>query len=167
MIVVMARRLTGLGGFGFQVEWENLDGDAEVARRVVTFLEDRRLLYSYLDMEDAVHCIRSVLAIREFLTNELASRSVGRSLGTSLRAMRTGCRAFLEKAGPDGRVFREESRIGIHPFDVALGELRALFGMQLTLVVAAYDLDVEPDLRALMPPPLDDDGSLIDWLPGF
>lgn len=66
---------------------------------MVTFLEDRRLLYSYRDMEDEVHCIRSALAIREFLTNELASHSVGRSLGASLRAMRAGCRAFLEKAG--------------------------------------------------------------------
>jgi hypothetical protein len=46
-----------------------------VARRIITFLEDRRVLYNPYHMEDPRHCIQSVIEIRQFLTAELSNLS--------------------------------------------------------------------------------------------
>jgi hypothetical protein len=81
--------------------------------------------------------------------------------------MRAGCRAFVEAAGPNGDRFRYRSAVHTDWFSLALGELRAVFGVQLASIAAAYNLDVEESLRAIMPPALDDDGRAIDWMPGF
>ena len=62
----MAYRATGVGGFGFSVNWEKVPGDKEVARRVVTFLEDRRLLFGERHREDELHCVLSATEIRKF-----------------------------------------------------------------------------------------------------
>ena len=48
----MPYRPTGIGGFGFSVNWEKVPGDEEVARQVITFLEDRRLLFGKRHGED-------------------------------------------------------------------------------------------------------------------
>ena len=163
----MPYKMTGLGAFGLSVDWERIDGDEATACRLVAFLEDRRLLFGPRHCKDELHCVRSALEIRAFLTNEIANGTVGRSLSASLRAMRAGCRAFVEAAGPDGCNFRHRDAVNTDWFSLALGEMRALFGVQLAVVAASYDLDVEPELRTIMPPATDDDGAPLDWMPGF
>ena len=97
----MPYRPTGAGAFGFSLNWEKIPGDKEVARRVITFLEDRRLLFGDRHNEDEMECVYSAIEIRRFLTEELTKAKPGRSLDESLRAMRTAMRAFVEAAGPD------------------------------------------------------------------
>jgi hypothetical protein len=72
----MPKRLTGFGvsgplGLGFSVQWDYAEGDEEVARRVIIFLEDRRLLFGERHLEDEMHCLQSAIEIRYFLTTEL------------------------------------------------------------------------------------------------
>jgi hypothetical protein len=43
-----------------------------------------------------------VLEIRRFLTAEIGKLDDGSEFASSLRAMRTACRKFLERAGVDG-----------------------------------------------------------------
>lgn len=45
------------------------------------------------------YCIESVLEIRRFLTDVLASGGVAGDLAGHLRAMRAGCRKFLDEMG--------------------------------------------------------------------
>lgn len=45
-----------------------------VARRVIRFLEDQRVLYNPSELEQPDHCVQSVLDIRRFLTAELAAK---------------------------------------------------------------------------------------------
>ena len=71
----MPYRPTGVGGFGFSVNWEKVPGDKDVARRVVTFLEDRRLLFGERQGENTRYSVGSALEIRRFLTEELAVAS--------------------------------------------------------------------------------------------
>jgi hypothetical protein len=101
---------TGIGGFGFSVNWEKVPGDEDVARRVIIFLEDRRLLFGRRHCEDELDCVHSAIEIRKFLTDELTRAKSGRSLADVLRAMRVAARAFVDAAGPDARNFRYRGR---------------------------------------------------------
>jgi hypothetical protein len=56
-----------LGG----VSWQSSDLEVSAARRVIAYLEDRRVLYAPEEMEVASHCVQSVLEIRHFLSGEL------------------------------------------------------------------------------------------------
>jgi DNA-binding FadR family transcriptional regulator len=73
------------------------------ARRVIAFLEDRRVLYSPGEMEMPQHGVHSVLEIRRFLSSELGKLDAKSEFAASLRAMRAACRKFLERVGTDGR----------------------------------------------------------------
>ena len=42
-----------------------------VARKVITFLEDRRVLFVVYELESPSHCAESIVKIREFLTEQL------------------------------------------------------------------------------------------------
>ncbi len=156
----IASRLTGLSTPVFGVSWKPEPSDVEKARRVVTFLEDRRVLYVPSMMEVPDHCVRSVLEIRRFLTEELQALPPGSPLAEPLRAMRAASRKFLAYSDrwPDPEEFSPEW--GAHwpdwEFNQALGELRGVFGVHLAALAAAYGLDVEDELASIIPPADDD-----------
>lgn len=156
-----------IGTSGLSVQWEKADGDADAARRVVSFLEDRRVLFGKRHCEDEVYCVRSALEIRRFLTTQLGHGGMSRSLRTSLGAMRSGCREFIEAAGPDASNFRHRQSVQADPFSMALGKLQGLFGLHVAILAAAYNIEVEAELRSIMHPAQDDDGAPLDWMPGF
>jgi hypothetical protein len=66
-----ANRLNGLSIASLGVQWSPKPTDSEVARRVIRFLEDRRVLYNDYAFEEPGHCIQSVVEIRRFLTEEM------------------------------------------------------------------------------------------------
>src|ERR1035441_6051894 len=84
----MTYRPTGIGAFGFSVNWEKVPGDEEVASRAIIFLEDRRLLFGKRHSGDERECLHSAIMSRSFLTDELSKAKAGKSLAESLRAMR-------------------------------------------------------------------------------
>jgi hypothetical protein len=156
----MPYRPTGIGGFGFSINWETVPGDEEVARRVITFLEDRRVLFGIRYMEDELYCVDSANQIRHFLTDQLSQAKPGKSLATSIRAIRAAVRAFVEAAGVEARNFRYH-RTGAMTdvFSLALGELRSRVGLQIALIADQYGIEVEDDLAQILPPAQDDDPS--------
>lgn len=125
-------RLTGISSPIFGVSWNPPAADVTVARRVVSFLEDRRVLYADESIEVVEHCVRSVIEIRHYLTSEI--QHLGESeLSGSLRAMRAACRKFLDCVDDDrGAVIRyglHEGHWASWRFGGALGELRGVFGV--------------------------------------
>lgn len=153
-------RLTGLSSPVFGVSWNPPEPHVHVARRVVTFLEDRRVLFVPSEMEVPDHCVRSVLEIRRFLTTELQSLDGHSELADSLRALRAASRKFMNAVGarPDIIVF------GAHPghwasweFNGALGELRGVFGVHIARLAAAHGLDVAGELASILPSIADQD----------
>jgi len=160
----MPYRPTGAGGFGFSVNWEKVPGDEEVARRVITFLEDRRLLFGKRHMEDEMDCVHSAIEMRHFLTGELSRAKAGKSLAECIRAIRTALRAFADAAGPGAINFRHRTAVQADEFSLALGELRSRVGLQIALIADQYGIEVEDSLAQILPPAVDDDPSFI---PGF
>ncbi len=136
-------RLTGVSIGPIGASWEQIKTERDKAQRLVTFLEDRRVLYGPFDFEMPDHCIQSVLEIRRFLTAELQDLPARSKLAGHLRAMRASCRKFLDML-PDGRVPQMV-------FLTSLGELRGVLGLHLAVIAAQYELDVEDELSSIFP----------------
>jgi hypothetical protein len=156
----IANRLTGISTPFGGASWQPAELEIAGARRVIAFLEDRRVLYDPCEMEVPDHCVRSVIEIRHCLTEELGKLEGCSELAASLRAMRAACRKFLERVGTDGREgIRYASGGGVQSwtFGSALGELRGTFGVHVAKIAAAFKLDVEDKLAAILPANADAD----------
>lgn len=151
----IANRLTGISTPLVGVSWQPSELETSAARRVIAFLEDRRVLYAPDEMEVPEHCVHSVLDIRRFLTAELGKLDSASEFAASLRAMRAACRKFLERVGANGR----EATLYAHhrghwaswTFYSALGELRGGFGVHLARIAAQFQLDIEDRLASILP----------------
>ena len=160
----MTYRVTGIGAFGLSLNWEKVDGDKQIAQNVIAFLEDRRVLFVDRRGEDETYCVRSAMASREFLTEQLAQAKPGKSLATSIRTMRTAFRHFVEVGGPDGRDFRHRPHgyWDADPFSLALGELRGQVGQHVLLIAYHYGIEVEDELAAILPVIADDEAGELE-----
>ena len=149
----IASRLTGISCPVFGVSWNPSQSHVTVARKVISFLEDRRVLYNPYHMEDPNHCVQSVIEIRRFLTTELGNLTDDDGLPQSLRAMLASCRKFLDTVQGSNRRIIVHSEMHSGPgnwvFNSALGELRGIIGIH---VAAQHRLDVNGDLVSILPP---------------
>lgn len=158
----LVSRLTGLsvGLDGLGVSWNPPTDERDQVRRLLTFLEDRRVLYVAEYLEVPSHVSVSVLEIRKEITATLQKLPESSKAANILKAMRAACRKFLEEDYPD---FRHVYIAGPHPvrnhgrngelpgFFVALGELRAVFGIHIARLAYEYQIDLEEELTAILP----------------
>jgi hypothetical protein len=147
------RRLSGVEAYGLAAQWEFVEDDNEVARELILYLEDRRLLFGLRHVEDEQHCVQSALEIRKELGRLLARAKPGKQLESSMRAIQAACRDFLTAAGRDGERFRGGFIApGMDPFAVALTELRIRVGIHVALVADFYNsIEIGEDLRKIIP----------------
>lgn len=149
----IASRLTGIDVLGFGVSFAAPEPEVTAARRVLAYLEDRRVLFAPYHLEIEDQCINSVLDMRRFLTSEIGQQDDGSRLVGHLRAMRAACHKFLRDSGPGGARIHMSRWHG--PFDseffLALGELRATIGFHVAAVAVRYGLDVEGELSDVLP----------------
>ncbi len=121
-------------------------------RKLVNFLEDRRVLFNPFALEVEWQVVESVTQIRVRLTEVLDELSEGSPGAAPVKAMRAACRRFLDEPHP--RLPHIGPRWG-HPdgngFLVALGELRATVGTHLAFLATQYGIDVEGDLASVLP----------------
>lgn len=149
------KRITGISTPIFGVSWNPEKTERDAARQVISYLEDRRVLYTPSEMECPDHCVQSVLQIRQFLTTKIGETPENTELSNSLRAMRAACRKFLnETDDPHGDIVRFGFQMGHFAswkFLSALGELRGVFGIHTAKIAVAYGIDVEKELATIMP----------------
>jgi hypothetical protein len=158
----IANRLTGISTPLGGISWQGTELEVSAARRVISFLEDRRVLYAPDELEVPSHCVHSVIDIRQFLSSELGKLDGGSEFAASLRAMRAACRKFLERVGVNGREVTLYANHRGHwaswTFYSALGEMRGTFGVHLARVAAQFKLDIEDKLASILPAK-DEEGS--------
>lgn len=148
-------RITGFSCPIFGVSWNPSETERSTAKRIIIFLEVKRVLYIPSEMEIPSHCVNSVIEIRNFLTNELPKINEKSHLYEYISAMRKACNKFLNKCD------ERNNDIIIHAgswghwaswtFASALGEMRGTFGAMITQIASAYGLDVEDDLATIIP----------------
>ena len=146
-------RLTGLSVPVFGVSWNPPVAKVTFARKVIAFLEDRRVLHNPYHMEDLGHCVSSVVEIRQFLTAELGNLTKPEGLAANLRAMRAACRKFLDGVGVKDDTHAGSARLGLaHDwvFTSAIGELRGVIGLHVAALAAQHGLDVEGELASIL-----------------
>lgn len=148
-------RLTGFNIPVFGISWNPPEPEIEKAKRVLVYLEDRRVLYNPSSLEVPEHCVNSIIEIRQFLTSELGRIDSKSELSSSLRAMRAACRKFLNQVGGhNGEIIRYGVNKGHYAswtFLPALGELRGVFGMHLAKISTSYGLDIDDELASILP----------------
>ena len=151
----ITKRITGISTPIFGVSWNPENIERDIARQVITYLEDRRVLYVPSEMEVPSHCVESVLQMRQFLTSEIGKAPEGTELTNSLRAMRAACRKFLNQTNdPNGDIIRfgsHEGHFASWEFNGAIGELRGVFGIHVAKIAVAYGIDIEEDLASIIP----------------
>lgn len=156
-------RLTGISTPVFGVSWEPPVLDVDTARRVIVFLEDRRVLYAPYAVEHAHECIESVVEIRRFLTEVISAGGLSKRFEEHLRAMRAAGRKFLTdmRVEHDHDLWVPQPRYGRGHDDwvlnQALGEMRARFGMHIAQIAVMHDSSVEDPLASVLPPGEEDE----------
>jgi hypothetical protein len=154
-------RLTGISTPLGGISWEASELTSSTARRVIAFLEDRRVLYIPDQLEVPSPCVQSVLEIRRFLSTELGALDGGSEFAASLRAMRAAGRKFVEQVGADGRdatlYANQRGHWASWTFYSALGEMRGTFGVHLAQIAAHFKLDIEDGLASILPGRAEDD----------
>ena len=150
----LANRLTGISCPVFGISWNPVDTERAIARRIIIFLEPRRVLYSAYEYETTHPCITSVTEIRNYLTSQLENVDENSKLNSYIRAMRSSCNKFLSKC-PDREDFRYHAcmngNIDNWIFTSAIGELSGVFGVMIGQMAKAYGLDVEDELAEIIP----------------
>ncbi|MGH3500951.1 MAG: DUF6650 family protein [Nocardioidaceae bacterium] len=161
-------RVTGINLPWFGVQWEKVkDVDRNTATAVISFLEDRRLLFGDRHGGDEVQCLRSAFDIRHFLTTQM-EKDIGDGLRSMLGAMRGTCRKFIEAAGPNARNFRRRPGRGpSSSFSLALGDLRSSMGFYVATLSDQYKLTVDENLASILPSRPDAEDDDLSWFLGF
>jgi hypothetical protein len=158
----IASRITGFSGPGFGISWTPPAAEVTVARRVIQFLEDRRVLYNPYHLEVPEQCVHSVVEIRKFITTELGNLDPSSELVPHLRAIRAACRKFLDNVNLDQGPVRLPWFYGRHgdvEFFVALGEFRGAMSPHVAAIAVRYGIDVEGDLARILPIGDDEPGA--------
>lgn len=152
------RRLSGASmsvvGVGAGMAVTAVTTDRDIVQALVTFLEDRRVLFNLEHLEVASQVDRSVLEIRKELTEALQQLHPQSPAVKPIRAMRAACWKYLDAPRQHfrhmgGHRYRHDDN---EPgFFVALGELRATFGAELQRLDELFQLNIEDHLRAAFP----------------
>lgn len=144
------RRVTGVSWVG--VQWEYKDNDREIARRVLTLLAGRRMLWKDFSLEIEEHCVRSADRVRDELGRHLENPEIGAELAGEIEALRSSFMAFMDEVGPEGDLHRRyHPGIGTDPLSMALGRLRGLVGVHIGVLASQYDLEVSDELATIVP----------------
>lgn len=149
------RNLTGISTPFFGVSWETPISEKEIAKRILVFLEGRRVLYEPEYVEVAIYCIDSVLQIRDYLTIELQNAAIEADINLYIREMRMACNMFLsnfrkedyEYSVPFFKELQDEKEI---EFLVGLITLRKVFSSSIKNISKKYQLSVHGPLNGIL-----------------
>lgn len=150
----LANKLTGISCPIFGISWNPAETQRSIARRIIIFLEARRVLFGDYGDEALCQCIESVTKIKEYLTSELPAIDDSSELNAYIRSMRKSCNKFLScfpLNKQDKCRYCKERNPEYWYFVSTIGELRGVFGIMIGQIAKAYGLDVEDDLARIIP----------------
>jgi hypothetical protein len=138
-------RLTGLSGLGVGLEWDWVTTDAEIIRRLLVLLEDRRVLSYPPESANVSHVVASVIRIRDELTGTLQELAAQSGAALSVRALRDACRGFLDCVDDSERLANHDDE-----FVAALDGLQSEFADYVRLLADRYAIHIYGSLADLL-----------------
>jgi len=145
----LATRLTGIltpiGG----ISWKPPADERDKARRLLVYLAGQRAFHYPYDREIGSFIVQSIMDTNEQLTRDIEALSMDSLLRKILRAMQAACRKFLDENQSPSAGYGGPYQAQLY---CTLGELRALFGIHITRIAFAYDLEVDVCLGDILPP---------------
>lgn len=151
----LMHRITGFSVPGLGLQWVPPGNERELARTIVVFLENRRVLFVESEAESPHHATSSVIEIRNFLSDLIARCPEDSQVDRSARQMRASCIAFHRGVATDPDILDHGVSSGHWAswvFLQSLGMLRAQIGTQIAILAARYQVNVEEHLVGIMPP---------------
>lgn len=133
-----------------------------MAQSLITYFEDRRVLYAPYELEVPIHVTRSILDIRTRLIGDMEQLSSDSPLYQSLAAMAAACRKFLTHTthlDRDQDIFSRPTHLHSWIFLSAIGELRGALGIHIAQIAVRYGIDITGDLATILPEPTGDEAS--------
>jgi hypothetical protein len=126
---------TPIGGISFEIP----ESDKEIIRKLLFFLEDRRVLFQSVCREYSIHVDESVLKIREQLTETLTKINEDSFFYEDLKKLRNACRKYLEIQSSN-KIIKNFTKY------VELDEFRKTFYLILKKWIGKYKFKVEKQL---------------------
>jgi hypothetical protein len=129
--------------------WRRRRSEKTAVKNLISFLEDRRILFNVPDFALAPQLDSSVDQIRSRCTELIGSLDAKSPAVLAARGIRAACRTFLK---PHVHERKYDST-----FFLALGEFRASVGLHIAALAQFYDVVVEDELATILPKPLTND----------
>ena len=144
------KNITGLSTPIFGIQWNAPAIEADEAKNVILFLEDKRVLFNHTSMEDAGHCALSVIEIRSALTKHLQALSAESNLAKSLKRIRRACQEFNDKVGHP-KFLNLDRPVQTSMLEREIHKLREKCGLSIAEIAVSYGLDVDDGLASIIP----------------
>jgi hypothetical protein len=144
------KNITGISTPLFGIQWNPPVVESDVAREIIRFLEDRRVLYRPEEDEGPSYCRQSVEQIRQMLTDRMPRVSSGSEIYKLLRDLRRQSRRFCDEIGsPSFPTLARPVQRSILKRE--LEGLRLVAGKVIGALAVSYGIDVEDELAAIIP----------------
>ena len=151
---VIKKRISGFSTPFFGLSWNPPSLESDAALRIIDFLENRRVIYQTKPREDVNQCVRSINQIRDKLGEELEKLDKDSKLRVMVKEMQASCRKFddcIQKNNVENNYVGTLDVSDSIIFNTALGELRGVFGLQISLISAGYKINIGDDLSNILP----------------
>ena len=147
------RRITGISVPIFGIQWAPPPDQRRIAEQVLDRLNNRRVLYAPYYQENEGACISSALDLREELSEIIDSAPAGSPVYKCAKNIQKACRVFMSKSEQlDFTVRNHATAVATRAiFEQSLTKFRGTVGEATKNLVAAYGLDVEDEVAAIIP----------------
>jgi hypothetical protein len=147
------RRITGISVPIFGIQWNPPTDQKRIAKQVLDRLNDRRVLYAPFYRENEAACLNSALDLRQDLSAIIDAAPAGSPVYKCAKNMQKACRVFMtETEQLDFNARDHATAVATRAiFEQGLTNFRSSVGEATKNLVAAYGLDVEDDLAAIIP----------------
>jgi hypothetical protein len=144
------RRVNGISTPIFGISWNPDNTEKDKAQRLITFLEDRRVLFYEEEREVVDFCRRSVELVREKITDFLQGFETDKDIVKDIRKFRVACRTFCNEVGAIN-FNNEPVPVQRSILNAELAKLRKVAGATIGTLAISYGLDVEDELASIIP----------------
>jgi len=126
--------------------------EIDLAKQLINYFEDRRILYDLYEKEIPNHGLRSVLVIRTELTNIKKQLGQQTSLYSRIDQMLKACRKFNSDTNHiDLEHLRYDPKnLDWITFTITLSELRKILGIHIGELSTLYKIKLSDDLKSIV-----------------